>query len=106
MQAMNGLGLNPTTPAATSTTPAMPFMAAQSDASNKQVSFNDSLAQQISQQVTDPLLESIHLLTQKFDSCAVSMIDSRKGNDRSRNRDRSNDRGRNRSSSRSRNRYY
>ena len=73
MQAMNSLGLNPTVPAATSTTLAMPFMAAQSDASNKQVSFHDSLAQQISQQVTDPLLESIHLLTQKFDSCAVSM---------------------------------
>ena len=51
------------------------------------------LPRQISQQITDPLLESIHLLTQKFDSCAVSMIDSRKSNDRSRNRDRSNDRG-------------
>ena len=60
MQAMNSLGLNPTTAAATSTTPAMPFMAAQSDAASKQVSFNDSLAQQISQQVTDPLLESMH----------------------------------------------
>ena len=94
MQAMNSLGLNSTTPAATTNTPAMPFMAAQTDVSSKQVSFNDSLAQQISQQVTDPLLESIHILSQKFDSCAVSMIDPRKSNNRSRNRDRSNDRSR------------
>ena len=86
MQAMNNLGLNPTTPATTTNTPAMPFMAAQSEVASKQVSFNDSLAQQISQQITDPLLESIHLFTQKFDSCAVSMIDSRKSNDRSRKR--------------------
>ena len=29
MQAMNNLGLNPTTPATTTNTPAMPFMATQ-----------------------------------------------------------------------------
>ena len=103
MQVMNSLSLNPSPAAAATTTntPAMPFMAVN-DSPNKQVSFNEPPTQQLA----DPLLQSLHLITHKLDSCAVSMHDSRKNNDRSRNRDRSSNRGRNRSSSRSKDRFY
>ena len=91
MQAMNNLGLNPTTPTATTNTPTMPFMATQSNMTEKKVSFSDPLNSQMS----DPLLQSLHVITQKLDSCVTGMNNLRtdlgSDYDRSRNRDRSGD---------------
>ena len=108
MQAMNSLGLNPTTPAVATNTPAMPFMATQSNMTEKKVSFSDPLSPQMS----DPLLQSLHVITQKLDSCVTGMnnlrTDLRSDYDRSRNRDRSGDDCyyRDRSSKRDRDRHY
>ena len=109
MQAMNYLSFNPSQPtAATTNTPAMPFMAAQSNMTEKKVSFSEPLNQQLS----DPLLQSLHVITQKLDSCVTSMnnlrTDLRSDYDRSRNRDRSGDDYyyRDRSSKRDRDRHY
>ena len=108
MQAMNSLGLNPTTPAATTNTPPVPFMATQSNMTEKKVSFSDPFNSQMS----DPLLQSLHAITQKLDSCVTSMnnlrTDLTSDYDRSRNRDRSGDSYyyRDRSSKRDRDRHY
>ena len=70
MQAMNYLSFNPSQPTAVTTnTPAMPFMAVQSNMTEKKVSFSEPLNQQLS----DPLLQSLHVITQKLDSCVTSM---------------------------------
>ena len=86
MQAMNSLGLIPITPAVTMNTPAMPFMATQSNMTEEKVSFSDPLNSQMS----DPLLQSLHVITQKLDSCVTSMnslrTDLRSDYDRSRKR--------------------
>ena len=91
IQAMNSLGLNPTTPAATTNTLAMPFMTTQSNMTEKKVSFSDPLSSQMS----DPLLQSLHVITQKLDSCVTGMnnlrTDLKSEYERSRNRDRSGD---------------
>ena len=108
MQAMNSLGLNPTTPAVATNTPAMPFMATQSNMTEKKVSFSD----QLNSQMSDPLLQSLHVITHKLDSCVTGMnnlrTDLRNDCDRSRNRDRSGDDYyyRDRSSKRDRDRHY
>ena len=108
MQAMNSLGLNPTTPAVATNTPAMPFIATQSNMTEKKVSFSD----QLNSQMSDPLLQSLHVITQKLDSCVTGMnnlrTDLRSDYDRSRNRDRSGDDCyyRDRSSKRDRDRHY
>ena len=108
MQAMNSLGLNPTTPAVATNTPAMPFMATHSNMTEKKVSFSGPLSPQMS----DPLLQSLHVITQKLDSCVTGMnnlrTDLRNDCDRSRNRDRSGDDYyyRDRSSKRDRDRHY
>ena len=108
MQAMNSLGLNPTTPAVATNSLAMPLMATQSNMTEKKVSFSDPLSRQMS----DPLLQSLHVITQKLDSCVTGMnnlrTDLRSDYDRSRNRGRSGDDCyyRDRSSKRDRDRHY
>ena len=66
-------------------------MATYSNMTEKKVSFSEPLNQQLS----DPLLQSLHVITQKLDSCVISMnnlrTDLRSDYDRSRNRDRSGD---------------
>ena len=91
MQAMNSLGLKHTTPAVATNNPAMPFMTTQSNMTEKKVPFSDPLSPQMS----DPLLQSLHVITQKLDSCVTGMnnlrTDLRSDCDRSRNRDKSGD---------------
>ena len=108
IQAMNSQGLNPTIPATTTNTPAMPFMTTQSNMTENKVSFSDPLCPQMS----DPLLQSLHVITQKLDSCVTSMsnlrTDLRSDYDRYRNKDRSGNDCyyRDRSSKRDRDRHY
>ena len=108
MQAMNSLGLNPTTPAVVTNTPAMPFMATQSTMTEKKVSFSD----QLNSQMSHPPVTIIACYYTKLDSCVTGMnnlrTDLRSDYDRSRNRDRSGDDCyyRDRSSKRDRDRHY